>query len=348
KMANFKGQNERSVQDIVYFLQHREGKWRGRETGHNEARKPLFLFINLMETHLPFWPPGRFVEQVAPYLRTDREARDILRRWNREAYRWAAPLAEPLGELEEQVLADLYDAEVAYQDDYLGQFFETLAARANRDHTLTVIVGDHGDGHGEHGVFGHGFVAYQELVQVPLIVHWPHRVPAGGRIPAPVSARRVYHTILEAAGPLPDPTGLPDLRGLSLREVAHGRDVEQGTAYSEIYPPLNFVKAIQSRQPELVERFGCTLLRRAIVKDRLKLIQVDGRPAELYDLSSDPAERVNLVHERPLEAAGLSNQLDRFVGVQEMQRDNLAAGAALDLEADEKLLQHLRGLGYIE
>ncbi|HQF70931.1 MAG TPA: sulfatase-like hydrolase/transferase, partial [Promineifilum sp.] len=137
KMANFKGQNERSVDDVVQFLEERETK---------PADRPLFLFLNLMETHLPFWPPGEFIDRVAPYFRESKAARTILRTWNREAYRWAAPLAEPLDELESRVLNDLYDAEVAYQDDYLGRLFAALAARGRSRDTLTIIVADHGDG----------------------------------------------------------------------------------------------------------------------------------------------------------------------------------------------------------
>ncbi|MCP4358710.1 MAG: sulfatase-like hydrolase/transferase, partial [Chloroflexi bacterium] len=104
RLANFKGQNPRSVKDVSHWL-------RQRETQNND--KPLFLFLNLMETHLPFWPPGEFVDKAAPYFRHSKEARDIMRRWNREAYRWAAPLAEPHSELESRVLSDMYDAEVA-------------------------------------------------------------------------------------------------------------------------------------------------------------------------------------------------------------------------------------------
>ncbi len=191
KMANFKGQNARSVQDVSHFL---------RMQGKRTAEKPLFLFLNLMETHLPFWPPGEYVDQVAPYMRESKEARTIMRTWNREAYRWAAPLEEPLGELEAKVLHDMYDAEVAYQDDYLGELFEVLERRAKRANTLTVIVADHGDGLGEHGYMGHAFVAYQELAHVPLIVDWPDRMPEAERVAAPVSTRRVFHTMLEAAG----------------------------------------------------------------------------------------------------------------------------------------------------
>ena len=183
KIANFKGQNERSTQDVVQFLQDRE---------ENTSDQPLFLFMNLMETHLPFWAPAEFVDRIAPYFRHSKEARAIMRTWNREAYRWAAPLAEPLDELEERVLKDMYDAEVAYQDYYLGALFETLAQRRRNRDTLTIIVADHGDGLGDHNFFGHAFVAYDELVRVPLIMHWPGKVAAETRVAAPVSTCLLY------------------------------------------------------------------------------------------------------------------------------------------------------------
>lgn len=342
QMANFKGQNARSVRDVSRFLEERE---------QSQTEQPMFLFLNLMETHLPFRPPGEYVEQVAPYMRADREARDIMRRWNREAYRWAAPLDQPLPELESRVLSDMYDAEVAYQDDYLGQLFEVLNRRARARDTLTVIVSDHGDGLGEHQYFGHAFVAYQELVHVPLIVHWPARAPAGRRVDGPVSTRRIYHTILDAAGRLPDDQANVDpaeVHGLTLMETIDGRDPEGHTAYAEVYPPLNFAKAVQHRQPELLERFRCLALRRAVVKDAWKLIQVSDVPDELFDLAHDPLELADRLAERPDEAGELNQRLTNMALAAETLRDTLTAGATLDLAEDEQLMQRLRGLGYIE
>jgi uncharacterized sulfatase len=342
RMANFKGQNERSVQDVSYFLHERDKQ---------EQDKPLFLFLNLMETHLPYWPPGEYVDQVAPYMRNDKEARQILRRWNREAYRWAAPLEEPLGELEAQVINDMYDAEVRYQDDYLGELFSILEERKRANDTLTVIVSDHGDGLGEHGYFGHAFVAYQELIHVPLILHWPGHIPSGQRVPSPVSTRRIYHTILEASGNLPEATsGLDpiEIRNLTLLETIHGRDPEDNTAFAEVYSPLNFAKAVQHRHPELIDRYRCLETRQAVIRKNDKLIQVSGRPDELFELENDPLELDDRLSQEPALGGILSRELERLERNTTAQRENFGVGENLDLEADEKLLERLKGLGYVE
>jgi len=347
RMANFKGQNARSVQDVVHFLRQREQR---------ASAKPLFLFLNLMETHLPFWPPGEFVDRVAPYFRGSKAARTILRTWNREAYRWAAPLAEPLDGFERQVLSDMYDAEVAYQDDYLGGLFETLENRARRRDTLTVIVADHGDGLGEHNHMGHAFVAYQELVHVPLLLHWPTAWPQPRRVATPVSTRRVFHTILDAAGSLPEDVRAfqpLEAQRLTLRHTINGRDPEQSTAYSEIYPPLNFVKAIQQRQPHLLEQYRCLALRRAVVRAKpgqsaLKLIHVDEAAAELFDLHVDPLEADNILAQRPSDATVLDEKVRRMVETAVKQRDTHTTAPAAELDVDEQLMQRLRGLGYLD
>lgn len=345
KFANFKGQNERSVRDVIHFLEQRE---------ESEAGEPLFLFLNLMETHLPFWPPAKYVEQTAPYFSRSKEAQGIMRTWNREAYRWGAPLEEPLSELERQVLHDMYDAEVAYQDDYLGKLFALLERRSKREDTVTIVVSDHGDGLGDHGYFGHAFVAYQELIHVPLIMQWPRQLKTSHRINTPVSIRRIFHTILEAAGQLLEEGQTEPLaaHGLSLLNTINGSDPEGGTAYSEIYPPLNFLKAIERHWPHLIEPFRCTSLRRAIVEKRedgsaVKLINVDEQPDEFFDVSSDRGESNNLLPSRPPGARVMAQKLNVMATANKARHDRLEMGAEVEVE-DEKVLRQLRGLGYID
>ncbi len=349
RFANFKGQNPRSVKDVSHYLRERDKK---------ETEKPLFLFLNLMETHLPFWPAGEFIDKVAPYMSENKEARDTMRRWNREAYRWAAPLAEPLGELEAQVLSDMYDAEVAYQDDYLGDLFVALKQRKNAENTLTVIVGDHGDGLGEHGYMGHAFVAYEELVHVPLITHWPKRMKQtqSARIKTPISTRRVFHTVLDASGRLPEMQNVDpvNIHGLTLLNSINGRDPENGVAYSEVYPPLTFVRAIENRQPELLEQYKCLSVRKAVVRQHadehgdstFKLIHLDEQPDELFDLQSDPLELEDVHQKRPFITETLHQDHLRIAGNVERQQQTLSAGT--EVEMDDQLAQRLRGLGYLD
>ncbi len=342
RVANFKGQNARSVRDLVRWLKARE---------KTEDDKPLFLFVNLMETHFPFWPPGEFVDRVAPYMRTSKQERSIIRRWNREAYRWAAPLEEPLDEFESRVLNDMYDAEVAYQDDYLGPLFKLLSQRRNSNNTLTIIVSDHGEGLGEHSYFGHAFVAYQELIHVPLILHWPAKINGQSRVQSPVSTRRIYHTILELAGIEMDEyndAGSTETSALTLLESINGDDPESNTAFAEVYPPLNFARAVQHRQPELLDRFRCLATRRAVVKDSHKLIQVSDRSDEMFDIGTDPLEMTNLIEEQTETTHALESELESFSQVVKTQSEMMQAGGTVDLEADEQLVKRLRGLGYIE
>jgi arylsulfatase A-like enzyme len=345
KMANFKGQNERSVNDVVHFLQDRERR---------EVEKPLFLFLNLMETHLPFWPPGKYIDQVAPYFRESKEARTIMRTWNKEAYRWAAPLSEPFGELEHHVLNDMYDAEVAYQDDYLGSLFDAIGARQRKNDTLTIIIADHGDGLGDHNYMGHAFVAYEELVRVPLIINWPDVWPGPSRISTPVSTRRVFHTMMDAVQEWPrgvDRELANKTRRLSLRHTVDGRDPENKTAVSEVYPPLNFVKAIESRQPELLKEFHCLDERFAIVRQdensTFKLIQLDRKPHELFDLPADSLELNNIINQRPDLRDNLNYELNSLEEEVRKQQVDFA-GKEIDLGSDTQLMQRLKGLGYLD
>ena len=332
---------------MIGYLQQQDAAREGEDSDRDE---PLFLFLNLMETHLPFYPPKRFVDAVNPDLATKPAAAKTMREWNFEAYRWSRPLEKGLTPLEDEVLNSYYDAEVHYQDAFLAELFQALKQRKRQRDTLTIIVGDHGDGIGEHDYFGHAFVAYQELLHVPLIMHWPQNFEPQ-RVAGPVSTRRVFHTMLKAAEV--DAAALPtatqaEIDALSLTEVAAGRDVEQATAYAEVYPPLNFVKAMEDRQPDLVTRFRCNKLRRAIVQKDLKLIQVDDQPDELFDLSKDLLEERSIMADGDKQAQTLNQQLNRMIGTLENQRDNLIAGVPLELEQDPQLLQHLRGLGYID
>ena len=338
KLANFKGHTANSIRDVTHLVEQID-----------QAAKPQFVFFNLMETHLPYSPPDTFIDKFAPYFKENREYRDFLRRYNVETFRWLVPIEEPLNEIENAVLNDLYDAEVNYQDHLLGQLLENLSQAEN---ILTIIVADHGEGIGEHNFVGHSFVAYQELVHVPLIIRFPDGMAAGRRIDETVSTRRIFHTALEAAHVEVFETEYrpgTDVKQLSLTQTVQGKDPEGGLVFVEAYPPNTFLSMMEKRSPQLIEPFYCTRNRWGVYQDSYKLVKVEGRPEELFNVKADPQETQDVVDQHRGVAVKLNGQLKTLIQQAITRRPNSwQANQTVNLDDDEQITKQLQALGYIE
>jgi len=345
RRLNFKGNTRLSLRDALGYLRiHRESR----------PRRPLFAFLNLMETHLPFWPPPRFVRKFAPYFQQDREAREFMRYYNLQHYRWMIPLTEPLNEVGDRTLNDFYDAEVAYLDHLLCRLLDYLDEPAIRNNTMVIITADHGEGMNHHNFVGHSLVAYDDLVRVPLIIRYPRLYPAGRRVSNVVSSRRVFHAVLEAAGITPNGNGANgrgapiDVQRLSLASSVDGPDPEQETVYAEAYTPDTLLTLMENMDPTAIDIFRCRLMRRAIYRERFKLITVGDEPDELFDMAEDPGEARNLLNIRPDTASELSNLLANFVEQAQARRPGNWENARQLMLDDVALADRLRALGYIE
>jgi Tfp pilus assembly protein PilF len=123
-----------------------------------------------------------------------------------------------------------------------------------------IIVGDHGEGLGEHGEAQHGDLLYQATMHVPLLLIGPGLTP--GVTNTPVSIRRVFHTVRDWAG-------LDATHSLRSDE----REVIVGEAMK---PFLDY-----GWQPQVMALEG-----------RLKTISAG--KIEVYDVIADPAERRDL------------------------------------------------------
>lgn len=341
RLINYKGSTAHSIEDLIaYWKQHRAGG----------AQRPLFAFLNLMGAHLPYNPPQDALNRIAPGLRHDKRAYAFVRAFNADAARWASPPDAPLEDWQRDALNSFYDAEIAYQDEHLGLLLRYLRESGALANTVVIICADHGEGHGDHDFFGHGFVVYQELVHVPLIIHDPQRFPAGQRLPQTVSTRRLFHTVLEAAGvrrpPLDEADPNANVAGLTLSQAAGGSDIENGVALAEAFPPLTFVNVVQHRSPALVERLRLNGVRRGIYAGAHKLALVGEQVEGLFDIAADPGETRNLAAEQPERAAELTRHLMALVAQAEARRAE--ADPFVAPQADAATLDHLRALGYIE
>ncbi len=344
RLINYKGNTANSITDLIdYWGQYTAGG----------AEKPVFAFLNLMGSHLPYNPPQDYLNRVVPELKNNRQAYPFMRRFNAEAARWASPTDPPLADWEQQTLLDFYDAEIAHQDYHLGRLLTYLKQSGALDNTLVVICADHGEGHGDHQFFGHGFVVYQELVHVPLLIRWPDGHGAGQRVIANVSTRRLFHTMLEAGGgniltpqpPLHSNREGESKIGLTLRGVVNSsEDVDEGVAISEAFPPLTFLKVIQHHNPELIGKLHLKGVRRGIYTGQHKLAVVDQHIEGLFDVTADPSETHNTSREQKLRVAEMQRKLGALVAEAESQRANAGTSG----EVDEAVVDHLRALGYIE
>ena len=78
-----------------------------------------------------------------------------------------------------QMAIDIYDDCIAYLDRRLGLLLDELGRRGALDDTVVIVTSDHGEHLGDHLLFFHGCSLYRQLVEVPLVVAGPIRVPAG-------------------------------------------------------------------------------------------------------------------------------------------------------------------------
>jgi len=197
---------------------------------------PHFVWVHLYDPHDPYEPP-------APYS---------------------------------QIYKDrLYDGEIAYADSALANFMGYLKKNRWYENSLIVVVGDHGEGLGEHHEDTHGIFLYDSTTHVPLILKTPRG--AGGAkmkvVEAQVRTTDILPTVLDLTRN-PAPARL-DGESLRLYFTGTNADASERTVFGETDYPL---------------RFGWAPLRSARGQG-LKFIEAP-RP-ELYDFRQDAMEVAN-------------------------------------------------------
>lgn len=211
-----------------------------------------------------------------------------------------------------------YDAGIAYADRQIQRLVHQLQAAQCWDHTVTVIVGDHGEGLGEHAEDEHGLTVYENVMRIPWIWRGP-LVGQAQRVSSTVSLVDFRPTLLELLD-IRDPAGHS---GRSLKSALFGEDIAPGTCYLGTDFPL-------------LEHGWSPL--RAIVADNWKYIR--SPQPELYNLATDSLESQNLIAVRPDRLEQMEQQLFEIEEAFELHE-----GADVSLTSQER--QALESLGYL-
>ena len=124
-----------------------------------DKKTPLFMWVHYFDPHDPYEPPEPFMSMFP---------------------------GEP------------YLGEIAYMDQEVGRLVAAFEEQFKDRPRKIIVVGDHGEGLGDHGEALHGNLLYQSTMRVPLIV-------TGTEIEArtserAVSVRQVFDTVLNFSG----------------------------------------------------------------------------------------------------------------------------------------------------
>ncbi len=248
--------------------------------------KPRFVWMHLYDPHDPYEPPP-------PYS---------------------------------QIYKDrLYDGEIAYADAMLGNLIRYLKRENRYRNALVVVVGDHGEGLGEHGEQTHGIFLYDSTTHVPLII----KLPVGSKTTEPAIMQT---KVVEAQVPTIDvlPTVL-DLLGISSSPAMNERSL------SPYFMARKDTGAVVFAETDYPLSFGWAPLR-SVRDGGFKFIEAP-RP-ELYDLGKDPAEGSN--EYEPWNATVQQLRKELVSSPMRAPRVSTSQGAASD-----QTLSELRALGYL-
>ncbi len=230
---------------------------------------------------------------------------------------------EPQPPFDQLYAHDLYDGEIAYTDRCIGYLLQRLEGSGALDRTLVVVVGDHGEGLGEHNEVTHAILAYNSTLHVPLIVRPPGGAgPAGRVVEQRVSTVDVLPTILD----LLNVTRPDGLQGRSLAPLWN--DSAPGAA-----PPAHYAENLS---PRLTHGWGEL---RVLFDGALKYIH--GPRPELFDLAADPAETNDLSAERPDDVLRMRATLEELIS------ELTVAGISTAMPLDEGVRHQLEALGYL-
>ncbi len=253
----------------------------------NQSQQKFFAWIHLYDPHTPYDPPEPYKTEYG---------------------------GSRFG---------LYDGEIAYVDQLIGEFRDFMEKKNLLDKTLIIFTADHGESLGEHKESAHGFFIYDSDIRVPLIIRFPEGKFAGHVVSNQVKSIDIMPTVLHLLGEeMPESVQGESLLSLILENEAQ----DERLAYSETYWPRY--------------HYGWSELK-SLRKGRYKFI--DAPRPELYDTLEDPGEVNNLVNQK----ASLGHEMKKelLALIEEYAEEGIEDVGPRKIDNDS--LEKLQALGYI-
>jgi arylsulfatase A-like enzyme len=265
----------------------------GADLGLRFSKERFFLWIHIMDAHIPWNPPLMFypnreelkhINQGFVNLFKDQEELGKVHGFscrNRITLFDLAGQNLPKLKLFLDQCHKVYEASIRYIDEELWKFFTTLDSIGLLDRSLIILTSDHGEEFGEYGFLGHHNLggASPVLVNTPLVLRFPRAWNISANVsPYQSSGVDIVPTILDLLGQewdfLDGESLIPVVTGqVQQRPVPVHINLSNGAhfIYKDGYKYINYPKesfeliykedglyketVIQSPSPQVIEEF---------------------------------------------------------------------------------------------
>jgi arylsulfatase len=282
----------------------------------SNKEESLFLWVHYMDPHAPYEPPIEYI----PDAYEPSEDTIVYLKENPVVYG-----GKSYDRSDKNSILNLYDGEILYVDDKLGEVIDLLKDNELYNKSLIIITADHGEAFWEHNLRDHGKTLYNEMLKIPFIMKFPEGYNYSNRkvIDTPIS-------LIDIPGTLLDFLGIDTIEQYSDRSII---DILQ-----EDEPVDNDIfHEVLMDNPEAMK----------IQNKKFSLIYdaKSGRE-EFYHIAKDPYELEDASDDFPEEKEEMFERLSEWVRSIQKEREIYGEGEITGL--DKKTLEEMRGLGYIE
>ena len=244
-------------------------------------RGPFFLFLRHMDPHAPYLPPEPYERMFYHGDECDPKNRSMDPVMDFKPFCDFFKSWMPPGITDKDYVIAQYDGAVAYMDACIQTIFNAIEAHGIMDETIVILNGDHGETLYDHECWFDHHGLYDVTLHVPLIIRYPGRIPAGGRVTGYNQHKDLVPTIMDLA------------------EIDCGIDFDGDSLMS----------LVDGTVPSFESEFyitECTWMRkhgwRTPQWKLMVALEPDFHykpPVELYNLVEDPDENHNLAEELP-------------------------------------------------
>ena len=287
--------------------------------------RPFFAYVHLLPPHAPYDPPA-FERDVfaGAYKGTALDRAGAIDNLMPLSYGARMPAED-----ERAAIEALYDASLLHVDGVVQSLDLALDELDLADDTLLIVLSDHGEAFGQHGLWQHARTVHEEMVRVPLVMRLPAEssLPKQGTSDQPIALIDVVPTLMQWF----------DLRGALPKSSQSFAALLSGAERPKRWVP------ILTRTAGPGEHVGLRMGDYKLIHETRK-----NGPWTLYDLRTDPTEAAPIKNP----AAAPNPETKRaFVEMRQLlgetrERLQVEAKAAERVDVDAETEAVLEALGY--